>query len=71
MVDKSKKTVQARARVAHKLAKYVRANPIHLSSKLSPQAPSISHLSKHLVQCRSWWCSQKEMEKLSKNLVSS
>ena len=48
MVDKAKKTVQARAKVAHKLAKYVRANPLHLSSKISTQAPSISHLSKHL-----------------------
>ena len=44
MVDKSKKTTQARARVAHKLAKYVRANPVHITSKLSPSAPSVSHL---------------------------
>lgn len=44
MVDKSKKTTQARARVAHKLAKYVRANPIHHQSKLAVARPSQSHL---------------------------
>ena len=44
MVDKAKKTVQARARIAHKLAKYVRVNPCHYSSKISSQNPSISHL---------------------------
>ena len=44
MVDKAKKTVQARARVAHKLAKYVRAYPTQLNSKISPNLPSISHL---------------------------
>ena len=34
-----------RARLAHKLAKYVRANPIHLQGRLGSQNPSISHLS--------------------------
>lgn len=44
MVEKSKKTTQARTRVAHKLAKYVRANPIHHKSKLAVSRPSNSHL---------------------------
>jgi len=35
-----------RARIAHKLAKYVRASPIHLQSRLGAQNPSTSHLSK-------------------------
>ncbi len=34
-----------RARLAHKLAKYVRASPLHLQSRVSSQNPSISHLS--------------------------
>ena len=34
-----------RARLAHKLARYVRANPIHLQSRLSSQNPSTTHLS--------------------------
>jgi len=34
-----------RARLAHKLAKYVRANPIHVQSRSSVQSPSVSHLS--------------------------
>ena len=46
MVDKAKKTLQARTRIAHKLAKYVRANAVHVNTKLSSQAPSVSHLSK-------------------------
>jgi hypothetical protein len=37
-----------RARLAHKLAKYVRANPIHLQSRLASQNPSVTHLSKEL-----------------------
>ena len=44
MVDKAKKTTQARARIAHKLAKYVRANPVHIKGKLSSSSPSVSHL---------------------------
>jgi hypothetical protein len=43
----SKNTKTApRARLAHKLARYVRANAIHLPSRLSAQNPSTSHLSK-------------------------
>lgn len=34
-----------RARLAHKLAKYVRANPIHIQTRLSTQNPSTTHLS--------------------------
>ena len=42
----SKNTKTApRARIAHKLAKYVRANSINLQSKLSQSNPSVSHLS--------------------------
>ncbi len=42
----SKNTKTApRARLAHKLARYVRANPIHLQSRLSAQNPSTTHLS--------------------------
>jgi hypothetical protein len=42
----SKNTKTApRARLAHKLARYVRANPVHLPSRLSSENPSVSHLS--------------------------
>ena len=41
---KNNKTVP-RARLAHKLAKYVRASPIHLQGRLRSQDPSITHLS--------------------------
>ena len=42
----SKNTKTApRARLAHKLARYVRANPINLQSRLASQNPSTSHLS--------------------------
>jgi large subunit ribosomal protein L6e len=34
-----------RARLAHKLAKYLRATPIHLPTSLSSQNPSLNHLS--------------------------
>ena len=44
MVDKTKKTTQARTRIAHKLAKYVRANPVHIKDKLSSTSPSVTHL---------------------------
>lgn len=45
MVEKTKKTVQARAKIAHKLAKYVRANAVHLHAGSSLAHPSVSHLS--------------------------
>ncbi len=44
MVEKTKKTVQARAKIAHKLARYVRAAPVHLPSGSRPDQPSVSHL---------------------------
>ena len=45
MVEKTKKTVQARAKIAHKLARYVRANAVHLPSGASSAQPSVAHLS--------------------------
>lgn len=45
MVEKTKKTVQARAKIAHKLAKYVRATPVHLHAGSTADQPSVSHLS--------------------------
>jgi len=44
MVEKTKKTVQARAKIAHKLAKYVRAAPVHLPTGSCPSQPSVAHL---------------------------
>ena len=46
MADKTKKTVQARCKIAHKLAKYARAKAVHLPAGSSAQQPSTSHLSK-------------------------
>ena len=40
----SKNNKAPRARIAHKLARYVRANPINLDSKINAQNPSITHL---------------------------
>lgn len=40
----SKNNKAPRARIAHKLARYVRANPINLQGKLGAQNPSITHL---------------------------
>jgi hypothetical protein len=34
MVEAKSKTSISRAKIAHKLAKYVRANPVHLSATL-------------------------------------
>ena len=44
MVEKTKKTVQPRARIAHKLARYVRANPVHHQPGSSAVRPSVTHL---------------------------
>lgn len=44
MVEKTKKTVQARAKISHKLARYVRANPVHLQAGSSADRPSTTHL---------------------------
>ena len=48
MVEKTKKTVQARAKIAHKLARYVRATPVHLHAGSCPAQPSVVHLSTFL-----------------------
>lgn len=40
-----KKVVQARAKIAHKHAKYIRATAVHLPQGSSPDTPSVSHLS--------------------------
>lgn len=48
MVEAKNKKTAPRSRIAHKLAKYVRANPVHHPSTLSPQYPSVTHLSNSL-----------------------
>jgi hypothetical protein len=49
MVESKVKTT--RAKVAHKLAKYVRATPVHLTGVTGNANPSTSHLSKtHINQ---------------------
>lgn len=60
-----------RARLAHKLAKYVRANPIHLKSRLSQQNPSTTHLSNFMFYRSSRWCSKKKIQKQRQHLVLS
>jgi hypothetical protein len=45
MVESKAKTGAVRARLAHKLAKYVRATPIHLTGVRGGAFPSTSHLS--------------------------
>lgn len=45
MVESKAKTGAVRARLAHKLAKYVRATPIHLSGARGSAFPSTSHVS--------------------------
>lgn len=54
MVEKTKKTVQVRAKIAHKLAKYVRATPVHLPSGSSPSQPSVAHLGIIFIYSSSW-----------------
>lgn len=63
MVEKTKKTVQARAKIAHKLARYVKAAPVHLPQGSCPAQPSISHLSNKDVYDSLWRCPQKKTEK--------
>lgn len=63
MVEKTKKTVQARAKIAHKLAKYVRAAPVHLPTGSSPSQPSVTHLSILLVYHSLGWCPSKKIKK--------
>jgi len=45
MVESKNKTSAARAKIAHKLARYVRATPIHLTGIKGNNLPSASHLS--------------------------
>lgn len=45
MVESKTKTTAARARIAHKLARYYRATPIHLLGLNGASQPSTSHLS--------------------------
>lgn len=44
MVESKGKATTARARIAHKLARYYRATPVHLSGLSSAASPSTSHL---------------------------
>ena len=55
MAQSNNKTAP-RARLAHKLAKYIRAAPVHLPSRLSSQSPSVSHLSILYRNPRTRWC---------------
>lgn len=48
MVDSKTKTTVTRAKVAHKLAKYFRATPVHLTGVVGDANPSTSHLSNTL-----------------------
>ncbi len=52
-----------RARLAHKLAKYVRAQPIHLQSRLSSQNPSTTHLSIFYSIHSPRWSPKKKIKK--------
>ena len=63
MVEKTKKTVQPRARIAHKLARYIRANPVHHQPGTSASRPSVSHLSKFYFKLSSRRSSSKKAKK--------
>ena len=45
MVENKNKTTVTRAKIAHKLAKYYRATPVHLTGVTGNANPSTSHLS--------------------------
>ena len=67
MVEKVKKTLQPRARIAHKLAKYVRANPVHHQPGSSLNRPSTTHLTlggapqrKHRNSDKTWYPADEE-----------
>lgn len=47
MVETKTNTAAARAKIAHKLARYYRATPIHLTGIQGQSQPSTSHLSIH------------------------
>lgn len=55
MAQSNNKTAP-RARLAHKLAKYVRASPVHLPTRLSSESPSVAHLSILYCNFRNRWC---------------
>lgn len=51
MVETKTKTATTRARIAHKLARYYRATPVHLEGTRGASQPSTSHLSNpHFTQ---------------------
>lgn len=60
MVEKTKKTVQARAKIAHKLARYVRATPVHLQAGSACNQPSVTHLSIYFIYYSPRRSSQKK-----------
>lgn len=66
----SKTKTPARARIAHKLARYVRADRVHLAGKLDNSTPSISHLSNALTKFRTRRRTNKKTQKQQQNLVS-
>ena len=45
MVETKTKTAAARAKIAHKLARYYRATPVNLAGPKGTNQPSTSHLS--------------------------
>lgn len=63
-----KKVVTHKPKLAHKLAKYVRAYPVHLSQ--GEGLPSISHLGNSLLLSSSRWSRQSKGLQQGKDLVS-
>jgi hypothetical protein len=47
MVESKTKVSVTRAKIAHKLARYYRATPVHLTGVTGASTPSTSHLSTH------------------------
>lgn len=45
MVESKTKKAAVRAKIAHKLARYYRATPVHLAGTKGDSQPSTSHLS--------------------------
>ena len=62
--SKNNKTAP-RAKLAHKLARYFRANPIYLQNRLAAQNPSTTHLSiSNINNFKSTWrTSSKKIKK--------
>ncbi len=60
-----------RARLAHKLAKYIRANSVHIQSRLSTQNPSTTHLSNYLNNSSLRWTLKKKIKKQCQHMVPS